>query len=160
MLRIIKSHEAAEEICIDIFTKLWIGKDLIRDIKNMDGFLYTVAHNKAMDFLRLSSKNNSLQKAIAYIITETGNTSADANLLAGEMEQILKEAVEQLSPQRKIMFAMSRQEGLSHEEIAQRLGLTIRTVKNTITDSLNRIRDYLRKKDVDSILILWFIMNS
>ena len=87
---------------------------------------------------------------------ETGNTSADAKVLADEMEQLLKEAVEQLSPQRKIMFKMSREEGLSHEEIAQRLGLTLRTVKNTIQDSLNRIRDFLRKKMLTASLSFGF----
>ena len=58
LFRVVKSREAAEELCIDIFTKLWIGKDLIRDIKNMDGFLYTVAHNKAMDFKDFLPKAN------------------------------------------------------------------------------------------------------
>lgn len=112
-----------------------------------------------MDFLKLSARNNRMQKAITYLMEETGNTSADANILTAEMEEILKEAIEQLSPRRRMMFTMSREEGLSHEEIAQRLGLTLQTVKNTITDSLGSIRNFLKKKDVNSVIILWYIMQ-
>jgi RNA polymerase sigma-70 factor (ECF subfamily) len=158
--RVIKSREAAEELCIDIFIKLWIGRELIQDIKNVDAFLYTVAHNKAMDFLKFSARNQRVQKAITFIMEETGSNAADAKIINDEMSAIITEAIEQLSPQRKLMFTMSREQGLSHDEIALRLGLTKQTVKNTISDSLSSIRDFLKKKDVNSALILWFILNA
>lgn len=158
--KVIKSREAAEELCIDIFTKLWLGRELIQDIKNMDAFLYTVAHNKAMDYLKISARNKRIQNAITFIMDETGRNAADAKIITNEMSVVINEAIEKLSPQRKMMFKMSREEGLSHDEIAQRLGLTKRTVKNTITDSLSIIRDYLKKNDVDNAIILWFLMNS
>jgi RNA polymerase sigma-70 factor (ECF subfamily) len=50
MKRLTKSHEVAEEIVVDVFLKLWTGRELVPGIHNMDAFLFRVAQNKAMNF--------------------------------------------------------------------------------------------------------------
>jgi DNA-directed RNA polymerase specialized sigma24 family protein len=63
-MRITKSHEIAEEIVVDVFLKLWMGRELTLHIRNMEAFLSTVACNKAMNFFRLTARNQRLQKVV------------------------------------------------------------------------------------------------
>src|SRR5579859_5286981 len=65
LLRITKSREIAEEIATDVFLKLWMGRELMNEISNLDAFLYKVAYNKALDFFRVAARNNRLQRLIA-----------------------------------------------------------------------------------------------
>jgi RNA polymerase sigma-70 factor (ECF subfamily) len=148
MLKITKSKVVAEEIVLDIFLKLWIGRDLLPEIKNMDAFLNKVAYNKALDFLKIASRKKEFHKVIAKQIEMTQQQEADHKLLDSEYDSILKKALDQLSPQRRLIFTLSRMEGLNNEEIAKQLHLSRNTVRNTLHESLNSIKEYLRQNNL------------
>jgi len=81
LVRITKSREIAEEIIVDVFLKLWIGRELIQEIRNIDGFLHKVAYYKALDFLKIAGRNANLQKLISREIQMTKEKEADHRLL-------------------------------------------------------------------------------
>jgi RNA polymerase sigma-70 factor (ECF subfamily) len=155
MLKITKSKVVAEEIVLDVFLKLWIGRELLPEIKNMDAFLNKVAYNKALDFLKIASRKKEIHKLVAKQIEACQEQEADHKLLDSEYQSILKKALDQLSPQRRIIFTLSRMEGLTNEEIAQQLQLSRNTVRNTLHESLQSIREYLRQNNLLSMIILF-----
>lgn len=159
LMRITKSHQASEEIAVDVFLKLWTGRELIGNINDMNAFLLKVAKNKALDFFRLTARNERIQKIIEQSMDQRMAPGADHQILDKETQQILHDAIQQLSPQRRMVFSLSRIEGLSHDEIAEQLNLTKRTVKNTMVDALKSIKGYLKDKNVDGMTILWFLMH-
>ena len=71
-----------------------------------------------------------------------------------ELENIIAKVVESLSPQKKVIYKLSRQEGLSHQEIADRLGLSINTVNNHLGLALRIIQEAIHKQ---AGLSLWII---
>jgi RNA polymerase sigma-70 factor (family 1) len=154
LVRSIKSPEVAEEIVIDIFLKLWMGRELLGEIRNIDGFLYTVAHNKALDFLKSASRNANLQKLVLREMELSQENQADHQLLDHEYQGILHDAIKQLSPQRRQIFTLSRENGYSHDEIARRLNLSRNTVKNTITETLRLLKQHLKNKNIQ--FLFWF----
>ena len=156
MLKITKSKVVAEEIVLDIFLKLWIGRDLLPEIKNIDAFLNKVAYNKALDFLKIASRKKEFHKVIAKQIEMTQQQEADHKLLDSEYESILKKALDQLSPQRRLIFTLSRMEGLNNEEIARQLNLSRNTVRNTLHESLSSIKEYLRQNNLISFFSFYF----
>src|SRR5688572_23138291 len=81
LFRITKSKEIAEVLVIDVFLKLWIGRDLITEIKNIEAFLHKVACNKALDFFRLAARHKRLQELISKEIFSRTEESADHALL-------------------------------------------------------------------------------
>jgi RNA polymerase sigma-70 factor (ECF subfamily) len=77
---------------------------------------------------------------------------ADHRLLDSEYQSILKKALDQLSPQRRMIFTLSRIEGLNNEEIAKQLNLSRNTVRNTLYESLQSVREYLRQHNLISLI--------
>lgn len=143
LLKITKSREIAEEIVLDVFLKLWIGRDLILEIKNVEAFLQKVALNKALDFLRLVARQKKLQVLIDKEILQGNVIPADHSLLENECADIINKALASLSPQRRLILDLSRNDGMTHDEIAIHLNLSRNTVRNTIADGLKILRKYL-----------------
>lgn len=160
LLRVTRSKEIAEEIAIDIFVKLWIGREFIQDIRHLDAFLQKVAHNKALDFFKMAARNARIQKMVRKEMESTRGQEADYKLLDSEYQHLVTQAIDQLSPQRKMIFTMSRIEGLTHDEIAARLQLSRNTVRNTIAESLKSIRQFLQFHDLSGIVILGILMHN
>ncbi|SEW49823.1 RNA polymerase sigma factor [Chitinophaga arvensicola] len=160
LLRMTKSHEIAEELLYDIFTKLWTGRELITDIRNMDAFLSKVAYNKAISFFRYTATQRKMQELVAGQMADLYVEDTADKLLDGEARQLLQEAIRQLSPQRKLVFTLSREQGLTHEQIARQLNLSTQTVKKTMSHALQSIREFLHKRGLESSLLLYFYLET
>jgi RNA polymerase sigma-70 factor (family 1) len=159
MLRITKSPKIAEEIVLDVFLKIWIGRELLKEIKALDAFLYKVAYNKAIDFFRITAKERNLQKLIQETMETSREREADYRILDNEYQLVLEKAIEQLSPQRRLIFNLSRNDGLSHEEIAQQLQISKNTVRNTIAETLKSIRHCLQKSGIHTTILLLALLG-
>ena len=146
LLGIIKSAAVAEDILVDVFMKLWIGREMLVRIENLEGFLHKVAYNKAMDFFKTTARHARLQQVYAQRISDQTERSLDEGLIDEECRRILQNAINQLPPQRKLIYTLSREQGLTHEEIARALNLSRNTVKSTIMAATRSISEYLQKK--------------
>ena len=156
LYKITKSKELSEEIVLDVFLKLWHGREAITEIQNFEAFLYKVAHNKAIDFFRAAKRSQALQQALWEAITEApAADNADNRLIFKNTDALIKEAINQLSPQRKKVFELRHYEDLSYAEIAATLKLSSNTVRNHLAASLQFIRDYLEKNN--ALLLLFAI---
>ncbi|MDE3212881.1 MAG: sigma-70 family RNA polymerase sigma factor [Bacteroidota bacterium] len=157
LLRIVKSDVIAEDILADVFMKIWIGRELAVEIKNIEAFLKKVAYNKAMDFFNVAARRRRLQDVYKKNFPPEGQMVPDEQLIDGETRKILLDAVNKLPPQRKLIYTLSREHGLSHEEIANVLHLSRNTVKNSITTAARSISEYLRKNyGPKTALIIFF----
>ena len=146
LLRITKSEAVAEDILVDVFMKLWIGREMLIRIENLEGFLHKVAYNKAMDFFKTTARHARLQQVYAQrIINSQQERTQEDWLIDEECRRIFQEAVNQLPPQRKLIYTLSREQGLTHEEIAHALNLSRNTVKSTIMAANRSISEFLQK---------------
>ncbi|HVI43238.1 MAG TPA: sigma factor, partial [Chitinophaga sp.] len=62
--RFIKSEQVAEELVLDVFMKIWTGRELLTQVQHFDAFLFRVAHNKAIDFLRSAANDAHLRELL------------------------------------------------------------------------------------------------
>lgn len=153
MMALTKSPEVAEEISADVFLKLWTGRELLPGIHNLEAFLLRVARNKAMDFFTVTARQAKYQKIIFDAIRQPAVPGADYRILDKEAQVLLGEILSGLSLRRRLVFTLHRIEGLSHEEIAQRLNLSHQTVKNTMADAQRSLRNLLKKKYPDGLFL-------
>lgn len=142
---ITKSKQIAEELAMDVFLKIWLGRDIIPQIEKFDAFLFRVAHNKSIDFLRSVARDPKFQDLLWDQIQIANNTQADSSVILHEYEAKLREAVSLLSPQRKKVYQLSREQDMTHDQIAAQLKLSKNTVNNHIVEAQRFIRSYLAK---------------
>jgi len=156
-LRLTKSPELAKDLAQEIFLKLWDQRSRLTEVRKLDAYLYVIARNLVTDYLRknvlAASQAARLEEYFAY-----EGLGPQQRLEYLELERLLNAAVDQLSPQLRQVFILSRQEGLSHEQIAARMGISRVSSKAYIVRALAEIRKYLAKH-TDKLLFLagWLI---
>jgi len=140
-IRFLKNRQQAEEITMDVLLKVWQKKDTLENAATFQSYLFVMLRNELVSFSR---KKKQVMIPVDLLIHELADHSQ-------EYQRDMKSAVEEyqltisrLSPKRREVFRLSREEGLTHAEIADRLGLSIFTVKNHIKDALQILRAELK----------------
>src|SRR5690625_3480162 len=136
----LKSHSLSEDIVQEVFLVL-CNKDL-SEIQNIRSYIFQITHHKVVDHLRQKARNQTMREEMWHVIEER-QKAVDQALIEQEYFEHLKLAKTQLSPQQKLVFEMSRNEGLSHRKIAEKLGLSQNTVKNHMVAALKTLREYM-----------------
>ncbi len=156
--RFIGSYDLAENYAQDIFLKIWENRELLDPDKSFSSFLYTIARNKAINYLKFVSRSESMQKEFMHGYLEKQHYEPECSVKLQEKDYfgLLRKAMLRLSPRQRQVFMMSRDRHLSHKEIAEQLGLSVYTVQEYMSDSLKSIKDYLAKHS-DIVFPLLFI---
>ena len=143
VLAITHSHYTAEEITQEIFIKLWLCRDILNQVGNLDGYIFTIARNKTLNHLRKAAYDVRLLKELQERASSANTTNnVEERAMVAEYDRLLRDALALLSPQRRLVYVLSRQRGLNHEEIAHQLQLSRHTVKNHMVEALRFIRHY------------------
>ena len=101
IFKIVKSSDVAEELVMDVFLKLWLGRDMMTEIQNLEGFLFRVAYNKSIDFFRAAKNDKRFSDLLLEKIQIASSSDADTALLTHEYEAKLREALNLLPPPAK-----------------------------------------------------------
>lgn len=146
----------AEEILQETFITLWQHRQQLSLIDHPRNYIYTIVRNKTFQHLKQVSKSASLQRELWAHLQQAGN-SADDLLHLRDSHRVIEQALSQLSEQKQRIFSMSRQEGLSHDQIAAATGLSKSRVKNIIVEVLNYLKAHLEHAAGAVIAITSFI---
>lgn len=148
----------AEEAMMDLMMWLWDKRHTLEVQGEFKHYIFRAAKNATIKAIRKKAIGTASIESIENHICFTSNT-ADYAILVSELEQNYQNKLNLLSHKRKIVFQMSREEELSHAEIANNLNISINTVKNHLKFSLNHFRkSLLRYRDaalIISLLLLW-----
>ena len=133
------NKELAEDAVQNLFLKLWLKKEEIDETKPINRYLFTMLKNDLLNMLRDSKKNIYLLEDCLSMVLELEDNSQNENLKQEQMN-IIQQALEQLSPQRRKVFEMKVSGKYSNQEIADKLNLSINTIKFQYSQSLKQIR--------------------
>lgn len=139
-----KSREIAEEIVTDIFMKLWLGRELAPQINDIGAFLHKVGFYKVMDFLRTTARHSRLRQVYMDHFSNLQALAENEPFFDEELKSLLNDAVNKLPPKRKLIYRLSKQEGLTQEQIAEVLHLSPSTVNNSIVAATRSITSYVK----------------
>ncbi len=140
-LSYLKNEADSEELLQEVFLKLWEIRASLDSSKNIKSFLFKICTNLIYDMIR----RKNIEKAYIDFAGMNDPTKSDTTwneIIYNDMLSKLNHLVNSLSEQRQRIFRMSKEEGLSNEEIALQLSLSKRTVEN----HLYRVVSFLKEK--------------
>ena len=156
-MRFLKSREYAEDVFQDAFTIIWQGRRFINPDASFSSYLYTIVRNRILNQLRDLVNQDKLKEQILQQAVDYSNDTQN-EILANDLKQLISCAMQQLTPRQRKIFEMSREQQMSHKEIADVLGISVNTVQESISTSLRTLRFYLKKNFmVGTDLILLFV---
>jgi RNA polymerase sigma-70 factor (ECF subfamily) len=146
------SHHSAQEIVQEVFLKLWLHRDQLSEIRNHEAYIFAIAKNKVLNHLRKCRYDEMLASQIRDLMIPSSNNVEEFMSLE-DSKRLLEKAVNQLPPQRQQVFQLSRNKGLSFEQIAHQLRLSRNTVKNHLVLALRFIRKYIDRSKIVIVLL-------
>lgn len=150
---IVKSSEVAKDLVQETFLRVWIYRDKLPKIDNFRSWLLRIGYNRAFSHLRdtITHQKSTDQHIEKYGLNELDHATEDAVHLS-QLTNIIKQVVAKLPPQQKKIYLLSREHGLKIPEIAEQLGLSVSTVKNTLGRALQALREAIEKAGLAILL--------
>lgn len=139
---ILKDLDEAEEIVQNLFMGIWEKKDDLEINISLKSYLYRAVHNHCLNKI----KHLKVREEYQNYSTAFYDSSVEAvhqTVIKNELEEKIKDAIEKLPEQCKIIFRMSRFDELKYNEIAEQLDISPKTVENQIGKALKILRNEL-----------------
>jgi RNA polymerase sigma-70 factor (family 1) len=136
---IIKDKELCEDIIQDIFMNIWHNREKLEINISLKGYMYACARYQVFNQFRKNKDKihvelfDNLEERFQYTTPET-------QIMHDELVQQINFIVDTLPEKCQVVYKLSREEQLSHKEIAERLNISTKTVENHITKALHTIR--------------------
>jgi RNA polymerase sigma-70 factor (ECF subfamily) len=147
----VKSSFAAEEITQEVFISLWISRVKLSVVNDPKAYLYTIVYNKVSRYLKKEANQSRILKQ--WKANDFSNETEEM-IIANSSEKFISGAIEQLSPQKKLIYKLSRYQGKSYNEIGKTLDLSTHTVKSHLMKALKFIRNYVKENALLVALII------
>lgn len=153
----LKVKDDALDVVHEVFMKLWENRHNIEPDTKLEAFVFTITRNTVLSiFRKKASEKKYLDNLSILTVTEDLNT---LNLLDYQfLKESIDQLIENLPPKRKQVFLISRNEGLSNKDIAQRLGISEKTVEDHITKALAFLREKMNKMGLIASLFAYLFL--
>ena len=132
----ITNEEDCRDLAQNVFADIWKKRDTLTEIRSFGAWLYRLCRNCAIDYCR----RRRITISITDQYEDTGVTPADEVYSARESNRQYQRCLDNMPERRREVFSLSREEGLSNDEIARRLGISKKTVENHMNAALREIR--------------------
>lgn len=148
----LRDEDAAEEIVQNMFMKLWEKRELLTIQTSVKAYLYRCVHNDSLNVIKHEKTKINYQNSAMYVMQDKFEKATE-KLELKELEERISQALNDLPQQCRTIFQMSRFEELKYKEIADKLGLSIKTVENQMGKALKIMR--LKLVDFLPIILLF-----
>ena len=153
---ILNDMDEAEEMVQNAFLTIWERRESFEVHTSLKSYLYRAVYNSSLNSLKHKKVQ---QKHEQYYKQNTAPDyeSATSELMENELQQLAQKAIEQLPPQCKMVFTLSRVEQLTYAEIAEQMNISAKTVENHMVRALR----FLREKLKDYLpLLIWVLISK
>jgi len=137
--KLLNCHFRAEEAVADVFLKVWSNRKALQSCLQLRAYLFRAVHNRCIDYLRKPPAEESYAPE-QLPVHQLVSTTPEQDMVNRELKTHLQEAINQLPPKGRAIFRLSREEGLTYLEIAEHLGISVKTVETHMRRSLRNLR--------------------
>lgn len=138
-VRILNNQEQVNDTIQDLFLSLWRDRDKLNIELKLSSYLYTAIRNRLLDHIaRNKFQSDYIDSIQEYIQSAVPVTEQQVRL--NELKNLIEKEVEALPPKMRTIFRLSRNEELSHREIAVQLNVSDHTVKKQINNAIKILK--------------------
>lgn len=141
-LTYVRNQEDAEELVEDVFISLWANRASIRNTSTVKPLLFTSLRNKIIDYYKKCVRS-PLYEDYVNLNNDRGYSTVAEPMEYDEFENIVMGEISRLPATQEKVVRLSKIEGLSHTEIASRLGISMSTVRNVLSLGLRQLKERL-----------------
>lgn len=134
----IGEEDESEDLAQETFIHLWKSREALREVHNLNAYIYQVT--KHVLYTYLDKRRRLFTVGLDEVSTPPSVDEVEALVYSHELQSMLDKAIEGMPSQCRTVFCMSRQQGMSNEEISHRLGISKRTVETHISNALAVLR--------------------
>ena len=151
---ILKIETGIDDILQEVFVKIWQNRKKIKNSDTFNAFIFTITRNLLLNELRRQLNNKNAKDEIKELALAK-EYSLSQTIEFNELKEKVDELVSELPDRQKEIFLLSRSEGLSHKEIAEKLGIKPKTVEYHITLSVKYLKQKLGSMGIMSLLYFY-----
>ena len=159
VLQYVKLDADAEEIVQEVFIKIWEKRKTIDAYSSFESFLFTVAYNATISLLRKRVTENKYLVHLQSIQEVSQTTDSTDELYFNELNKKLKTLLNVLTPRQREIFLLSREEGLTHEQISEKLNISVNTVKKHMSNTISFLKSHLDNGLLISALFIYLFIR-
>lgn len=137
---IVDDQATAEEMVQNVFCRLWEKRNLLDISHSPKAYLYRSVYHESLNYLKHQKVRAAHQ---AHVLRHESEAVQGDSMVHQELTRKLKEALNELPEQCRTIFQMSRFEDLKYREIAEQLGLSVKTIENQMGKALRLLRGKL-----------------
>ncbi|WP_343702886.1 sigma-70 family RNA polymerase sigma factor [Chitinophaga sp.] len=157
--RLTNDIQLAEEVVQDVFLKVWLHKERLRQISHFPAYLYTIARRDAYRALKKLARERSLVMHDELPESAMAHMGTDELVSHKEYAILLNRAIDRLPRRQRETFILIRQEGLRREQAAQQLQVSPETVKYNLDEAMRKIRAYFHAHSDLGFIFILFLDN-
>jgi RNA polymerase sigma-70 factor (ECF subfamily) len=141
VFRVVQDRDTAEDLVQDVLLNVWKNRETLRITTTYQAYLYRAAMNAALRHAARHKRQVAWDEAS---LPDPGRSTTDEQVHGQEAEAAVAAALDTLPPQCRAVFLLSRQEGLSYQQIAETLEVAPKTVENQMGKALRLMRKGLQ----------------
>ncbi len=151
----LKLEEGIDDILQEVFIKIWQNRQTIKTASTFNSYIFTITRNLLLNELRSRLNNHKLKdEVLKRAVAEEFSTFNPTEY--NDIEEKVDSAINELPDRQREIFVLSRKEGLSHKEIAEKLNISSKTVEYHIAQSIKTLKEKLCAFGLMSLL--WFYL--
>ncbi|MBL4656724.1 MAG: RNA polymerase sigma-70 factor [Flavobacteriales bacterium] len=140
---ILSDYAAAEDVVQDVFVNLLNKEDEIEINSSLKGYIFRSTINASLNYVKKNKNTVPMETEILEVHHYSGDFSEDS-LEQLELEESINQAINLLPPKCKAVFLLNRYEDMKYREVAEHLGVSVKTVENQMGKALRRLRNHLK----------------
>lgn len=147
---LLKNKQEVDDVSQSLFLKLWEVRGKLTDVKSLRSYLFIMCRNAVMDALARRKVTVASASFPDTVLKDVASESIIERIDSQNLMVMIDLAVSVMPEQRRSVFTLSRKYNMSHKEIAEKLGISVKTVEYHISKALSSLRDMMK-------ILLFFI---
>ncbi len=157
----VNDEDTSKDIAQEVFVDLWSRRHTLHIEQSLGAYLHRAAINRALNHLKAQQRYQIYDDGTPWnYLPDTTEQDLQWKARQDELEERLREAIEQLPEKCRVVFLLSRFERMTHRQIAEHLGISVKTIENQLLRAMRLLRQALEKHWYLPLLLIFWVKGG